>query len=206
MRKTALLLAAMSFMAAPAYAATFVDNFDTENGGASALNYTGFANFTVVGQVDLVKSGDFGITCSGLCVDLDGTSGPGGLLSGLFNYNAGDFITLSFLVGGSQRIANGVDDFSVVILTDTGDDFFDSFNLGSGDPFQAYSHSFTASGNGALRFAFGTDSADNIGPLIDNISLNIAPVPEPATWAMMVGGLALAGAALRRRKTNVSFA
>ena len=31
-------------------------------------------------------------------------------------------------------------------------------------------------------------------------------VPEPTTWAMMVGGLALAGAAMRRRKVSVSFA
>lgn len=31
-------------------------------------------------------------------------------------------------------------------------------------------------------------------------------VPEPATWAMMIGGFALAGAAMRRRKTAVSFA
>ncbi|MBN8832151.1 MAG: PEP-CTERM sorting domain-containing protein [Sphingomonadales bacterium] len=31
-------------------------------------------------------------------------------------------------------------------------------------------------------------------------------VPEPATWAMMIGGFGLAGAAMRRRKTSVSFA
>lgn len=31
-------------------------------------------------------------------------------------------------------------------------------------------------------------------------------VPEPATWAMMIGGFALAGAAMRRRATKVSFA
>lgn len=31
-------------------------------------------------------------------------------------------------------------------------------------------------------------------------------VPEPATWAMMISGLGLAGAALRRRATKVQFA
>ncbi|MBT2186741.1 PEP-CTERM sorting domain-containing protein [Sphingobium sp. H33] len=30
-------------------------------------------------------------------------------------------------------------------------------------------------------------------------------VPEPATWAMMIGGFALAGVAMRRRKVAVSF-
>ena len=33
-----------------------------------------------------------------------------------------------------------------------------------------------------------------------------APVPEPATWAMMIGGLGLVGMTMRRRKTSVSFA
>ena len=31
-------------------------------------------------------------------------------------------------------------------------------------------------------------------------------VPEPATWAMMIGGFAVAGAAMRRRKLAVAFA
>jgi hypothetical protein len=31
-------------------------------------------------------------------------------------------------------------------------------------------------------------------------------VPEPASWAMMIGGLGIVGAAMRRRKVSVSFA
>ncbi len=34
----------------------------------------------------------------------------------------------------------------------------------------------------------------------------LTAVPEPKTWAMMIGGFALVGASLRRRKTSVSFA
>ena len=33
-----------------------------------------------------------------------------------------------------------------------------------------------------------------------------APVPEPASWAMMIGGFGFVGGAMRRRKTNVAFA
>lgn len=33
-----------------------------------------------------------------------------------------------------------------------------------------------------------------------------AAVPEPATWAMMIGGFALVGSTMRRRKTSLHFA
>jgi hypothetical protein len=36
--------------------------------------------------------------------------------------------------------------------------------------------------------------------------LSYGAVPEPATWAMMIGGFALVGASMRRRRTAVSFA
>lgn len=35
---------------------------------------------------------------------------------------------------------------------------------------------------------------------------SLTAVPEPASWAMMIGGLAVVGSAMRRRKTAVSFA
>lgn len=43
---------------------------------------------------------------------------------------------------------------------------------------------------------------------IDNLVLNAAAVPEPATWGMMIAGFGVMGAAMRtrRRSTNVTFA
>ena len=34
----------------------------------------------------------------------------------------------------------------------------------------------------------------------------VAAIPEPASWALMIGGLGIVGASMRRRKTAVSFA
>ena len=64
-------------------AVIFSDNFDGENGGVGALNYTGFANFSVSnGLVDLIGNGFFDfLPGNGLYVDLDGSTSDAGVLT-----------------------------------------------------------------------------------------------------------------------------
>ena len=233
MRLTSTLFALGALaLAAPASAGVvFSDNFDGEAGGNSALNYAGFSNFAVTGNVDVVKSGDFGITCSGSCVDLDGSSGPGKLTSlSSFAFNAGDAVRLSFALGGSQR-SSAFDNYFVELTFGGATSVINyGFNWGAGDivvfpnlttpgiysstgiagtdPFGPHSVFFTAGSAGTLKFSIGTSSADNIGPLLDDVKLTIdARVPEPAAWAMMLAGFGLVGAAMRRReKVAVTFA
>jgi len=52
------------------------------------------------------------------------------------------------------------------------------------------------------------ENATNVAELRGKVVLRslAGAVPEPASWAMMIGGFALVGGALRRRKTAVSFA
>ena len=227
MRKL-ILAAGLSLAAiAPANAATVLnDNFDGENGGNTALQYTGFANFNVVSTgVDIVKNGDFGIACSGICIDLDGSPGPGGILStASYNFNAGDLVRLTYDVGGSQRggsndsfdvryffassttLLNAGSSFGggpdqIDFASITGTDYSNGFNVNANDPFSTNSIFFTAANAGSLTFQFASGSADNVGPLLDNIVLDVsAPVPEPATWAMMIFGFGLIGSAMRRRR------
>ncbi len=63
--------------------------------------------------------------------------------------------------------------------------------------------------NGVWKLYIRDDTLLDSGSLT-GATLSIAAaapaVPEPATWAMMIGGLALAGLQMRRRKTAVSFA
>ncbi len=205
------------------------DNFDSENGGATFLNYTGFANWTVTGgTVDLVSNGDYGIGCAGgsaACVDLDGSTSQGGTLnSASIAFNSGDTVTFSFDLSGNQR-GGSADNFfagfnfgpNTLLTSYTIGGGFGNFTFGSqtvggigsstsvnpSDPFQMYSISFVAGQSGNVVVNIGTDSADNVGPILDNALITQSAgrgVPEPSTWALMLGGIGLAGASLRRRR------
>jgi opacity protein-like surface antigen len=53
---------------------------------------------------------------------------------------------------------------------------------------------------------FRISGADSFGVNLVAIESPGAAVPEPATWAMMIGGFGLLGAAARRRSTKVVYA
>jgi hypothetical protein len=57
-------------------------------------------------------------------------------------------------------------------------------------------------GAGLHTLAFHEDAEESLYQAgVDNVSLTSGGVPEPATWALMIGGFGLVGATLRRRKT-----
>jgi hypothetical protein len=233
--KLSLLVATSALaLSLPANATNLLtDNFDGE-AGASILNYAGFANFDVVdGTVEYLK-GFPGLNCAtGGCVDLDGSTGNGGRLvtKSVFGFSAGDLVSLTFDLSGSQRGStedvnygflsqSGAMIYEDVTITIGGNPFLfgdinstnldaTTFSIPSNYGFTTFSLSFTASVAGSFKAYIGSPSADNVGVIIDNVSIDrVAPgaVPEPATWGMMIGGFALAGAAMRRRKAAVSFA
>jgi hypothetical protein len=231
---SALALTAGLAIAAPASATTvFFDGFEGDT--ANTLSTQSTANFFVPQgmpaanpphTVDVVgASNNFGITVSGPAsgnvVDIDGTPGPGSLVSkNTFSYNAGDLVTLSFVVGGAQRgsagdiftaglllgpVAGSVTDLSGTGFTPTpgynagaNGVFGGAFLLGNA-PFTNSSISFRALTGGDLRLFFGSPSGDYVGPLLDNVKLDISAVPEPSTWVMMIFGIGMIGGAMRRR-------
>ena len=111
--------AAVGFAGA-AQAATipFSDNFDSYGTNTGSVLNWDRPDITIwdvtSGTVDLVKSGDFGITChSGTgCIDLDGSSENAGILSTVtsspFTLVAGQAYSLEAWLSGSQRF-NGPD-------------------------------------------------------------------------------------------------
>lgn len=207
------------------------DNFDAENGGVGQLNYGGFANWNVTdGTVDLIQHASFGINCfggGGMCVDLDGSTGNAGIMTTKTGYafNAGDTLTLSFQARGNDRggaLDTLLAGFTFADPTDLSSfssggfgldssgallglsDFSYSDTLASEDDYALYTLGFTAASAG-VAFAFvQAQGGDNIGPILDNVSLATSSptgaIPEPSTWALMLVGFGSLGAMLRRRR------
>jgi hypothetical protein len=107
-------------------------------------------------------------------------------------------------------------------------------NLTAGTKYVAFLSTFGLSGNtgtaslgDTLSFVYGTNNIPYLGELVQDMlqganldehnyatlnyhdltfSATIAPVPEAATWSMMLAGFGALGFAMRRRRVAVSFA
>lgn len=66
-----------------------------------------------------------------------------------------------------------------------------------------YSGAFTASAASTTLTFVNTTGGVNEGVFLD--AVNVTAVPEPATWAMLILGFGLIGAAMRRRETKLAF-
>ena len=212
MKRIVVLLAAVLALATPRSAhATIIlfDSFDSENAGAEALNYNGFANFTIAfgtGTVDLIGNGgvfDF-LPGNGLYVDLDGSTNDAGfMMSDTLSLLAGNY-NLSFDLAGSQR-PDGSNTVDVVLFGSTFLPVLASYTVASGDPFTSRSIPFSVPLAGVMFFVFQNSApagslGDNQGALLDNVLLQT--VPEPA--ALILFGLAALAIAARARRAKVS--
>lgn len=176
-------------------APVFSDNF---NSYSPSLNWVPPANWAVTsGSVDLIgaNSGFEFFPGNGGYVDLDGSTGAPGTLQTVSSFVAGNY-TLTFDLGGNAR-----NDGSKTTVISLGS-FTTSITLASADPYQLFTLNFLTNG-GQLSFADLAGGNDNIGNILDNVSLSPA-VPEPSTWAMMILGFFSVGFVAYRKKSDTA--
>ena len=172
----------------------FSDNFDSET---LALNYAGFANWTVSdGTVDLIGNPAFFdfLPGNGRYVDLDGsTSNAGVMTSSALSLTGGVTYDLTFSLAGSQRGDSNTVTYGIDLNSDSILEFSGSQTLASSVGFGVFSLTFTPSSSTATaRIVFGQAGGDNLGLLLDNVALNsrVAGVPEPGALLLLGAGLA----------------
>lgn len=179
------------------------DNFNSD---AQTLNWAGDATFSSlpgpqdqgpgIASTDLIGTGFFDLyPGNGNYVDLDGSTGYGnlpyaGILQSNASFGAGKY-TLSFDLGGNARGA-------VAQTTDVflGSTLVASLTLDSNSPLTSYSYTVATTGGNLVFDELGP--SDQQGNILDNVTLN--SVPEPASWAMMLLGVAAIGGAMRRSR------
>lgn len=192
----AMVLCATAAQAAPANLITNGDFETTTLGNINGFHVANAGTNVITGwtiggtSVDVIN-GAYGAV-AGNSIDLLGTPGPGSL-SQSFNTIAGHNYLVSFALS-----ANGGGGDSKSMTVSVGNNA--SFNyLGEVNKFTNQSFLYTANYSGLTALTFTSAASGYSGAVIDNVSV-MAAVPEPSTYAMMLGGLGLVGFMSRRRK------
>jgi len=105
----------------------------------------------------------------------------------------GTDLTVSFTLAAGTKFSLA----SILTADDLGDGTIDFFNTAKISGVEVSAGGAISSDSGALTLK---DDGSYSFKAVD--ALATPPVPEPASWVMMIGGFALAGAAMRRRKAE----
>lgn len=228
------LAGAMAFAAltigAPASAATLIQYDFAGNTGTEASQAASFVADNLTAQ-NVTRGAGLGTNAGGNSLNSRGWSTNASLDYVGFGFDIADgyTATINQIVFGAQASNTGPGYMLLQASTDAGLSFstLGGFNTGAAATY-TFDLDLTATTSLLFRLVAGSNSAvngDSIGTggtfriqnagspsSSDNpftISGNVsqtAPIPEPATWAMMVGGFGLLGATMRRRKAVIAFA
>lgn len=186
-----------SFSVSAATINSLNDNFDSITSSQLNIPSANLANWDVLnGTVDAVATPNgWGISCNtGTCIDLDGSSNNAGDLVSKYGFSAGQY-SLSFDLSGNQR--NGAEDELIVSLGD----YSQTFDYAST---VAWTNIYISLVNvlDGDKLSFSHAGGDNVGIMLDNISVSAVPIPAAA----FLFSPALLGFMGLRRKAKSSVA
>jgi hypothetical protein len=193
----AFLLACGAASVARADVLVFNEGFGGIGGGTYFTGASvGPVFFVQGGSIDVLDGAFFAGLCttaggSPACVDLDGSSNFGGTLSSNTFFSAGNY-RLDFQLAGSQR---GDTNVTRIFF---GDQQNIPITLASAVPFTNFSILATVSSTNG-RVVFFNEGGDNIGNLLDNVTLTQL-VPEPSALLLLATALIGVGALVGRRR------
>lgn len=195
-------IAAIGLASSAASAQIFTENFNSVSQGTIGAPGTVGGFSLTAGSVDVLNN-FFGAVDDGRAnyLDLDGSTGAGGLLQTSALSLGQGTVTLNFLLAGTQR--SQTDSVTVSL----GSLFTQSFTRTANAPFSLESIVITVPVTQTAVLSFNsTASQDNVGLLLDDVVLtqtslagNAAPEAGSATLAAM-GLLAAAGVTVVRRR------
>jgi len=175
------------------------ENFESGLGVFSATGAAGIANGYIYQPCCFTTGSSANL--SNQFVAFGGGDQPSGLISSPINLVTGTSYTLDFdfrALGPAQgetiyAVINGLT-FGFSTLTNNNLDL----------PYQHGTITFVASGP-TTTLQFYSSGLASVDGIVDNVLLSglVAPVPEPATWAMMLLGFGGVGMAIRRRRHPV---
>ena len=132
-----------------------------------------------------------------LYLDMDGSTSDAGKITTKTTFDlTPDFVyLLSFDLAGNQ-IRNTNETITVQFAG--GSVFNEMYTVAMADPLTTFTEIFTVASAISGKLSFEASGNDNVGPLLDNVSLKAIPIPIPAAVIIGVLGLGVAGIKLRK--------
>lgn len=205
------LLAALLGMAGTAQARTYSGQFHPIFGGAfQDLEWSGSGDFYIPNACEAQATGWYansGATCGGMTISngkLDFTSLTSAYAGEVFNYGSASVVNM-YVDGGELH---GVESTFIGGFTSTQYNMVGStpvwfwlkfeHQIATGPNLSVVQLYYNAVGEGPGCLDRGDCSI--FGASENTAILHLVPVPEPATYALMLGGLAMLGVYTRRRR------